>query len=196
MKIPVVEHCCCGFLSNREGSLLIAILNLLGYCSSLAMNAADLGGGRFNRPDFHDYVSEKTYTCLLVSILVIFLVFIVFDCLLIHGVRKWKRKLMIPWLCLEFVALVAGLILFLVSFVAFTVLLVSQMNGVLLTVVIVMAVGFFILYSVGVHFFLVVYSYYKELENLEQSGGDEYVQRKQGNVPAGSIPFQARTSEA
>ncbi|CAG0882037.1 unnamed protein product [Darwinula stevensoni] len=167
----------------------------ISYCVSFVMNVVDMSRGYEMRPEIHDQVSEEAYTNLLVSSMVILLAFIIFDSLLIHGVRKGKRKLMIPWLALELLALITGIIIFVVVFLMLIGLLVMTKNGLFFIIFIVVAVVFLIAYSIAVHFFLVVYSHFKELENLDHAGGEHGFEGKQENFNAEFVSYRSQKQE-
>ncbi|CAG0893983.1 unnamed protein product [Darwinula stevensoni] len=79
-----------------------------------------------------------------------------------------KMKLMILLLCLDFLILS----LMLLSAVALLVLtILAGMKGDPVTVILaIMTVALFISCPVAIHFFIVIYSYYKELENASPPG--------------------------
>ncbi|CAG0882039.1 unnamed protein product [Darwinula stevensoni] len=133
---------------------------IIFYCASFVMNVIDMSRGYEMRSEITDQLSEETYTNLLISSMVILPALIIVDSLLIHGVRK--RNLMIPWLALELLALIAGLIIFIC--IMLIGLLVLAPHG-LFIIFIIVAVVFLIAYSIAVHFFLVVYSHFKGLKN-------------------------------
>ncbi|CAG0903604.1 unnamed protein product [Darwinula stevensoni] len=155
------------------------------YIFLFVMNVITMARGYEQRPGIHDHISEEAFTNLLICSMVFYLMFIIFDSLLIHGVRKMKRKRMIPWMCMDFLALIAGAILFVVIFISLIVILVATNNVLIFTLFMIVVVVFFIAYSIGIHFFLVVYSHFKELGNPERfgaiwgDGGDQGVEINQ-----------------
>ncbi|CAG0890613.1 unnamed protein product, partial [Darwinula stevensoni] len=76
--------------------------------------------------------------------------------LLIHGIRKAERKLMIPWLCVSFLVLIAWA---LALFALFLRLFLVGFHWMLFVVP--MVASLFV-HPVGIHFFLVVYSHFKD----------------------------------
>ncbi|CAG0889417.1 unnamed protein product [Darwinula stevensoni] len=80
-----------------------------------------------------------------------------------HDPRKTKgnkRGLMIPWLCMNLLALIIGALAVMagVSFIIAT--------GVDVASILIFTLICLIGYSIGLHFFLVIYSHFRELENL------------------------------
>ncbi|CAG0898348.1 unnamed protein product [Darwinula stevensoni] len=170
MKIPVVKRCCCGCMSNKNGSIAIGILMLIISSSIFVTDLLEMAGYT-KRAQYHAHLSGEGWGYLLMQFeeftrpnifeMVLLPLSIIPEALLIHGVRKRKRKLLIPWLFLDFLALTASLILLLVIFLVLVVLLVMMMNILIFILFIVGIVAVFLAYYVAVHFFLVVYSYFK-----------------------------------
>ncbi|CAG0902877.1 unnamed protein product [Darwinula stevensoni] len=158
----------------------------ISYCASFVINVVDMSRGYEMRSEITDQLSEETYTNLLITSMVTLLALIIVDSLLIHGVRKGKRNLMIPWLALEFLALIAILIIF-ICIILFGLLTMAP-HG-LFIIFIIVAVVFLIVYSIVVHFFLVVYSHFKELQNLEHAGEEQRFEGNQETVNAGFMAY-------
>ncbi|CAG0901089.1 unnamed protein product [Darwinula stevensoni] len=115
-----------------------------------------------------DGFPEGVYGKLSIANLVLSGLWIVCDSLLIHGIRKAKRKLMIPWLCIALAALIAGPIV--AAALLVLVLALAPENAVFLVLV---AVLFVLSYPVGIHFFLVVYSHFRELSPVRDRRASE-----------------------
>ncbi|CAG0898766.1 unnamed protein product [Darwinula stevensoni] len=195
MKIPFAKHCCCGLTDNRNGSIAIGAVGLVCYIFFFVMNVITMARGYEQRSEIHDHISKEAFANLLICSMVFYLLFIIFDSLLIHGVRKMKRKLMIPWLYMDFLALIAGVILFVVIFVSLIVTVVTTKDGLIFTLFMIVVVVFFIAYSIGIHFFLVVYSHFRELGNPELLGGDEGVEIKQEILNAEDVSFRVEPGQ-
>ncbi|CAG0893976.1 unnamed protein product [Darwinula stevensoni] len=175
MKIPIVKGCCCRCLNNREGSIVIAVLGLVHAISVVLTNLPHLVRMSLISVEFH--MSENIYAK--ITDAAVSAVFIIMNSLLIHGIRKSNRKLMIPWLC----AALLLLVLMVLAAVALIVLAVVVSGGDSYWTVslVVTGVALLVFCPVGAHFFLVVYAYFKELENAEMHGEDrEKVRLEEG----------------
>ncbi|CAG0893981.1 unnamed protein product [Darwinula stevensoni] len=84
--------------------------------------------------------------------------------LLIHGIRKAKRKLMIPWLCLYSLFLL--LILLSAVILLFSTILYGTYRHPVAVFLAVVTVCLLVSCPVAIHFFIVVFSYFRELENV------------------------------
>ncbi|CAG0903673.1 unnamed protein product, partial [Darwinula stevensoni] len=103
-----------------------------------------------------EYISKETLEKIPIVNTVFTVVWIVVDSLLVHGIVKMKRKLIIPWLWVNTLLLI--LLTSLAVIVIIIVLVVSPKDFPLLIIlVIACAIGF----SIQIHFLLVVYSHYK-----------------------------------
>ncbi|CAG0898765.1 unnamed protein product [Darwinula stevensoni] len=162
---------------------------------TIQRNAVDMSRGYTGRLEFQEYVSEETYKNLLISSMVTIPAILIVDSLLIHGVRKGKRKLMIPWLALELLALIVVIIIIVVFFIILIGFLITTKNGLFFIIFIVVAVVFIIAYSIAVHFFLVVYSHFKELQNLEHAGEEQRTDGKQENFNAEIVSYRSQEQE-
>ncbi|CAG0900224.1 unnamed protein product [Darwinula stevensoni] len=211
MEVPTVKGCCFGCLSNREGSIAIAVFQLVSNCSFffLSLNFLfeaipnPLHEPPLSMDDWHQripcetqqgpirliYFTEEPFVEQMNTFLKLLpaerraLVFalsslttIIVASLLIHGIRKGKkqkclmkmfqnkRKLMIPWLGFAFVVLLVGGVSAIVTILS---MISENTENSLLVCVFLLCI---VIYSVGVHIFLVVYSYFKELGSQAQHG--------------------------
>ncbi|CAG0893978.1 unnamed protein product [Darwinula stevensoni] len=117
--------------------------------------------------------------------LIYFLVLIIVDSLLLHGIRKNHRKLMIPWMAVAVLQLIAGLAIAIMVFLAVA----EADRGV--GYLIVMVLAFIGLYCVEIHLLHVVYSYFKEMGILE-----EFALERHDEVELGSAQLQAAKETA
>ncbi|CAG0893977.1 unnamed protein product [Darwinula stevensoni] len=174
MRIPIARGCCCRCLSNREGSIVIAVLGLVeavGSILSIFPHFVDLSVVDIKFP-----MSGNIYVK--ITITVVSAIFVMMNSLLIHGIRKSNRKLMIPWLCAAFLFLVL-MVLAAVALAILTVV-VGTRDPSWTAHLAVATVALVVLCPVGAHFFLVVYTHFKELENSERDGeGHERIRFKE-----------------
>ncbi|CAG0897956.1 unnamed protein product [Darwinula stevensoni] len=182
MRIPVLKKCCCGCMTVRTGSIVIAVFGLVCYgitllmCLALITGLADwkVGLAAFLPEDVTRQTSVYTVADVVVAI-----VWIICDSLLLVGVLKMRRKLMIPFLGLQLVWLTLGTIAAIVLFVLFAV------NSGSTIFVAVTAVVFVVLYGIAVYFFFVVYSHFKELESSPPPEDVKHAQESPESVPLG-----------
>ncbi|CAG0900223.1 unnamed protein product [Darwinula stevensoni] len=161
----MVKSCCCGCLSLRSGSMTIALLRLINDCICFISILASVSAMDTITFSLWNYGSEKTFARVLIGLTCYFFAMVVVDSLLVHGIRKRKRVLMIPWLCMALLELVLALLLFIMVFVVAT-----QVIGEAVFLVI-MFVSFIAFFAIPVHFFDVVYFYFKELGVEGESQG-------------------------
>ncbi|XP_069702413.1 uncharacterized protein [Periplaneta americana] len=158
-----LRHCCCG-CSLKEGAIVIGVFFVI-------LSITTTIGGIFFGVEFGlQYTSDSTlwnlHPAVTLPILVVELVFAVVDLvtssLLLRGIVKYDRRLVIPWLLTN--AVLCGLLFLAVvgGAIACFIVTATHIDGDLTTVTygfIILVPGAFLV-GVYVYFLLVVYSFY------------------------------------
>ncbi|XP_040063223.1 lysosomal-associated transmembrane protein 4A-like [Ixodes scapularis] len=167
---------CCGCMTVRTGTMVLAILNMIGSATSLAA-ASVLAGFLKSTANIHAnepslYRAAMAAFALLVLLAIISSVVFIAACLCLWGVRRDNRLCVLPFLICQLVDLVfrAILVIFLIAVLATTAMLWSP--GTLTSLVVSMLLE--------IYFLWVVVSYYKQLEFAERNPGV-------GTMPAAQV---------
>ncbi|CAG0889416.1 unnamed protein product [Darwinula stevensoni] len=170
-NIPGMSPCCVGRTSVHgmfhmlERLRQVKIVQVC-YSISFIINLAFLTGLLKNLEiqEYREFISEEAFVNASVSSMLWNLAFIITSSLLIHGVRKGEKGLLIPWLSMSLLYLVLealGAVIGVVILAAF------QVNIVILIIVILACI---IIYFIELYFFIVVYSHFQELGNQLPTG--------------------------
>ncbi|CAG0893979.1 unnamed protein product [Darwinula stevensoni] len=119
----------------------------------------------------HQNPEPNADTNFAIAMIVVSGIGIIMNSLLIHGIRKSKRNLITPYLLVALVLLIL-MPLANAALLVFTILAGINDDPNVFNLVF-YTVALFIIYPFLIHFFLVVYSYFKELENVAPIGAHD-----------------------
>merc|ERR1712055_741851 len=165
MGLPTVEKCC-ACLELKTGTLILGVINLVGSIILAIISAVGLAGSAVLASGALDQYIDKdsrmdsesraavntaaTFGIVVTSImLIIYILYVVVASMLIHGARKEKPGLMMPWIVLTIVYLIWDIVQIIGYFVSGDWL--SAIIGI-------------ILFCPGFYFFICVWSYRKQLQ--------------------------------
>lgn len=190
-----VMKVCCGCMSTRSGTLAILLLYLLAYIGGIVFLGITIGNGDlemwYKKYAVDEYMCQakesikdswwctaindlqydiKTWAIVVVILLSLFLVF---DLIALFGTSKGTFWPLLPWIILEFVRLVAKLIIFVMVIIVWAVYLEENADESYLIATGVMGaatIAFFF------YLWLCVVSYFQLLREIEQIGNIHKVQ--------------------
>lgn len=160
-------HCCCGCMTVRTGTKVLAILSLIGFTIGLVSYSAVCAN--FDKvlemyeqyPEMHDAV-KSTYG-LFVAYAVISAIGLVAACLCIRGAYTDQRHLLLPYLVFE------GLLMLVQGVTIIIVIIAIVASGA--TQFLVLLCSLMLSLALQIYFFMVVLSFYKQLAFLSQNPG-------------------------
>uniref|UniRef100_A0A131XS33 Putative conserved plasma membrane protein n=1 Tax=Ixodes ricinus TaxID=34613 RepID=A0A131XS33_IXORI len=175
---------CCGCMTVRTGTMVLAILNMIVSAISLVV-ASILAGSLKSTANSHAeepslYRAAMAVFGLLVLQAIISSVMFIAACLCLWGVHRDNRLYVLPFLICQLVDLVlrAILVIFLIAVLATTPMFWSP--GTLASLVVSMLLQ--------IYFLWVVVSYYKQLEFAERNPGVSTVHAAQVVPPMTYVP--------
>ncbi|CAN8006786.1 unnamed protein product [Ixodes hexagonus] len=175
-----LTHCCCGCMTVRTGTKVLAILSVVGSLlglitySTVAVNFKKVQAFYEDFPELHDLV-ESSFG-LVVAYAVICAIGLVVSSLCVHGAYTDKRHFLMPYLVFDGIVLAIQAILAIITVVVVVISGATQALGLVFT--------FILSLCLGIYFFIVVLSFYKELAYAARNPGVPMVPAGQ-SVPPG-----------
>lgn len=154
-----MTHCCCNCMTVKTGTLVLAILSVIGHSISLVTYSAICAN--FNKilatydqnPELQEIV--KSGYGIFVAYAVISAVGLTVAALCIRGAYADQRHLLLPYLVFE------GLLLFIMGITI--IILIVAIVGVGMIELIMLLLTLMLALALQIYFFLVVLSFYKQL---------------------------------
>jgi len=121
--MPILDHCICGVLDLRRGSLIIGVFTIIHSIMAIISTIYCLIKGPesfiYRKKYASAHTDEILYTVLWLLLLISF-VYMAVCALLIHGVRKERKGFLVPWIIHSVLQVVFGMFAAIFLFVAST----------------------------------------------------------------------------
>lgn len=177
-------HCCCGCMTVRTGTKVLAILSVIGSLLGL-ITYATVAVNYKKVLEVYDELPEmksllESAFGIIVAYIVICAIGLIVSSLCVRGAYTDQRHYILPYLVFDAMILVVQAILSIITIIVIVVNGAVQLLGIVCSLILSLCLG--------IYFFLVVLSFYKQLANAANNPGIGMVPAAQSVPPGTYVP--------
>lgn len=179
-----LTHCCCGCMTVRTGTKVLAILSVIGSLlglityATVAVNYKNILEVYDEFPEFKSLL-ESAFG-IVVAYIVICAIGLIVSSLCVRGAYMDQRHYILPYLVFDGMILVVQAILSIITIIVVVVNGATQFLGIVCSLILSLCLG--------IYFFIVVLSFYKQLANAANNPGIGMVPAAQSIPPGTYVP--------